>query len=986
MPISWNEIRQNAICFSREWAEEHREDAEAKSFWDEFFAVFGIRRRLFATFEEPVKKINGQYGYIDVFWRGLVLAEHKSRGKSLDKAESQAFSYIQDLAREQRMADLPRYVILSDFERVALYDLEPDEQLDLPLFESRHYRKIEFPLSELHKRIQEFAFIAGYKQHRLHEEDPINIKAVEILGDLHDALAEGGYAGHDLERFLVRVLFCLFAEDTGLFEPETFTLYLENRIAKDGLDLGLHLARLFDILDTPLERRQKNLDEMLSAFPYVNGELFKERLGFADFNRAMHDALMACTKFDWSRISPAIFGSLFQGVMDPKERRQTGGHYTSERDILKVINALFMDDLRVEFKKARRSNAMLKQFHEKIGKLRFFDPACGCGNFLVITYRELRLLEIEVLNELFGGEVQLQLNVHELSRIDVDAFTGIEIQEWPARIAEVAMWLMEHQMNVRLSEVFGQYFRRLPLCKSAHIVLGNALRIDWKAVLPPDQCSYVLGNPPFIGKKARTPDQVSDMAAVFGALKGAGNLDYVTCWYKKAGEYIHHTAGCVGFVSTNSITQGEQPGILWPHLFQCYQLKIHFAYRTFAWESEARGKAHVHVVIIGFSSYNIPLKRIYEIDSSNVVVSEVSNISPYLIGDGDRVLANRATPISSVPEMLFGNMPNDNGHLLLTHSEKEALIEKAPKAETFIRPFLSAKEFLHGEKRWCIWLKEALPQDFNRISEIMERIAAVREYRAKSTREATAKLALTPALFGEIRQPDTNYILIPRHSSEARRFVPMSYCDPTYIVGDSCLFIPDATLFHFGVLTSTMHMAWMRQVCGRLESRYRYSVGLVYNNFPWPRLGNGAYPEAGSQGQMSVRETDMGFLMRQYDDDTLGTPTTKRLKKATQALTTDDKKRAAVEKKAQGVLDVRAKYPLATLADLYGPLTMPADLVKAHTELDRAVDLCYRSAPFTSDRQRVEFLFALYEQYIAPLLTTEKKARKPGTRKGVSAD
>jgi hypothetical protein len=973
MPISWNEIRQNAIRFSREWSEEHREDAEAKSFWDEFFAVFGIRRRLFATFEEPVKKINGQYGYIDVFWRGLVLAEHKSRGKSLDKAESQAFSYIQDLAREQRLSDLPRYVILSDFENIALYDLEPDEQLDLPLFDSRHYRKIEFPLSELHKRIQEFAFIAGYKQHRLREEDPINIKAVEILGDLHDALAEGGYAGHDLERFLVRVLFCLFAEDTGLFEPETFTLYLENRIAKDGSDLGLHLARLFDVLDTPPERRQKNLDETLAAFPYVNGELFKERLGFADFNRAMHDALIACTNFDWSRISPAIFGSLFQGVMDPKERRQTGGHYTSERDILKVINALFMDDLRNEFEKSKRSKAMLKQLHEKIGKLRFFDPACGCGNFLVITYRELRLLEIEILKELHGKNAHLELDIQVLSRVDVDAFTGIEIQEWPARIAEVAMWLMEHQMNLRLSETFGQYFVRLPLRKSANIVLGNALRLDWKAILPPEQCSYVLGNPPFVGKKARDKEQVLDMDAVFGELKGAGNLDYVTCWYQKAADYIQGTGICVSFVSTNSIAQGEQPGILWPYLFQNYKIKIHFAYRTFAWESEARGKARVHVVIVGFAAFDVPVKHIYETEGADVVVGEVRNISPYLVEDADRVLSNRAEPISPVPEMMFGNMPNDDGNFLLADSEKDNLIEDCPGAKPFIRPFISAKEFLHGESRWCIWLKDISPEKFSGLSPIMERITAVRDYRAKSSREATAKLSLFPALFGEIRQPKTYYILIPRHSSETRRFIPMSYCTPKQIVGDSCLFIPNATLFHFGILTSTMHMAWMRQVCGRLESRYRYSAGLVYNNFPWPRLGSGTYPDSESVGRMSVRETDIGFLMTSCGEEAAS----KRSKTPMPALTAGDKKRVVVEKKARAVLDARAKHPLATLADLYDPLTMPADLVKAHAELDRAVDQCYRSASFTSDRQRVEFLFALHEQYTAPLLPVEgKKARK----------
>jgi hypothetical protein len=926
MPISWNEIRQNAIRFSREWAEEHREDAEAKSFWDEFFGVFGVRRRLLATFEEPIRKINGQYGYIDLFWRGVMLAEHKSRGKSLDKAESQAFNYIQDLAREQRTDDLPRYVILSDFDRIALYDLEPDEQLELPLFAARKYSKSEFSLKELHKHIHELAFIAGYKQHRLREEDPINIKAVEILGDLHDALAEGGYAGHDLERFLVRILFCLFAEDTGLFDPKTFTLYIENRTSKDGSDLGLHLARLFEVLDTPPERRQKNLDELLAAFPYVNGELFKERLGFADFNRAMRDALVACTDFNWSKISPAIFGSLFQGIMDSKERRQTGGHYTSERDILKVINALFMDALRAEFEKARRNKAMLRQFHKKLGALRFFDPACGCGNFLVITYRELRLLEIEVLKEQIGKEVQQELDVQSLSCVDVDAFTGIEIQEWPARIAEVAMWLMEHQMNTRLSEAFGQYFVRLPLRKSAHIHLGNALRLDWKAILPPEHCSFILGNPPFIGKKVRDKEQVLDMESVFGKLKAAGNLDYVTCWYKRAAEYIHGTAVSVGFVSTNSITQGEQPGILWQDLFQTHKIKIHFAYRTFKWESEARGKAHVHVVIIGFGAFDVIGKHIYEVEGAKTVSSEVRNIGPYLIEDNDRALSNRMHPISHVPEMMFGNMPNDNGNFLLTGLEKQRLLETCPEAEQFIRPLLSAKEYLHGEERWCIWLKDVSPHLFIGLPQIMDRVTAVQAYREKSKRDATSKLANFPTLFGEIRQPDTDYILIPCHSSETRKFVPMSYFTRTHIVGNSCLFIPDATLYHFGILTSTMHMAWMRQVCGRIKSDYRYSAGLVYNNFPWPE-----------------------------------NPTAQQ--------------NAAVEAKAQAVLDARTKYPLSTLADLYDPLTMPADLVKAHAALDRAVDQCYRKQPFTSDRQRVEFLFALYERFTAPLLPAEPKKR-----------
>jgi hypothetical protein len=968
MPISWNEIRQNAIRFSREWAEEQREDAEAKSFWDEFFSVFGMRRRLLATFEEPVRKINGQYGYIDLFWRGVMLAEHKSRGLRLDKAESQAFSYIQDIAREQRHADLPRYVILSDFERVALYDLEPEEQLDLPLFESRHYRKTEFPLKELHKHIHEFAFIAGYQQHRVREEDPINIKAVDILGDLHDALAEGGYKGHDLERFLVRILFCLFAEDTGLFEPNTFTLYIENRTAKDGSDLGMHLARLFEILDTPTERRQRTLDEMLAAFPYVNGALFTERLGFADFNRAMRDALIACTDFNWSKISPAIFGSLFQGVMDPKERRQTGGHYTSERDILKVINALFMDDLRAEFEKARRGKAMLRQFHEKLGNLRFFDPACGCGNFLVITYRELRLLEIEVLKALFGGEVQLQLNVNALSCVDVDAFTGIEILEWPARIAEVAMWLMDHQMNMRLSEAFGQYFVRLPLRKSAHIHLGNALRLDWKVILPPDKCSFVLGNPPFIGKHYQTAEQKVDMSAVFGNFKNIGDLDYVTCWHYRAAEYIQGTSIVVGFVSTNSITQGEQVPLIWGLLFDKWHVKIHFAHRTFQWQSEARGKAHVHVVIIGFATFDISVKRLFDYDSGNgaATVTETANISPYLTPGSDSFVTKRQTPLSPVPEMRCGNKPSDGGNLILTDEEKSALIAAEPGAKKWLRRFTGSEEFINGNMRWCLWLEGVEPSQLRDLPLVLERVEKVRAFRSRSSALPTQKAASTPALFFYRSQPQTTYILIPEVSSERRRYIPMGLVSPDIVSANTNFLVPSSDLYVFGVLTSAMHMAWVRQVGGRLKSDYRYSGSMVYNTFPWPQIDVPC-----SDGTVScVREAASRIYWSSYHEDS-SEPENKPVR-----LIGNAKKKSAVAVAAQAVLETRARYPLSTLADLYDPLTMPADLVKSHADLDRAVDACYRPQAFTSDRQRVEFLFALYERYTAPLLMVERNGKR----------
>ena len=928
MPISWNEIRHNAIRFAHDWAKAKKEAAEKQTFWNEFFGVFGLRRRTVASFEEPVRNLSGDYGFIDLFWRGTLLVEHKSQGKDLGKAQSQAFRYIQNLISDGRRDEVPRYVIVTDFARIALHDLEPEDQRAMPLLGS--IKTIEFPLADFHNHTHAFAFIPGYKQHRFEDQDPINLKAVQILGDLHDALEAGGYKGHELERFLVRILFCLFGEDTGIFEREAFRLYVENQTKPDGSDLGSHLARLFDVLNTPSERRQKNLDETLAAFPYVNGDLFAERLGFADLNRDMRNALLACTRFDWSRISPAIFGSLFQAVMEPRQRRQIGGHYTSERDILKVVRSLFLDGLRAEFQRIRTNKAQLRRFHEKISKLRFLDPACGCGNFLVITYRELRLLEIEVLLAL---KIERVLDIQRLLLVDVDAFYGIEISEWPARIAEVAMWLMDHQMNLRVSEVFGEPFFRLPIRKSPTIVCGNALRLDWKSLLKPDRCSYVLGNPPFVGKKARNAAQQADMEGVFGKAAGTGTLDYVCCWYLRAAQYIQGTPIKVAFVSTNSIAQGEQPGILWPILFEKFGLKIQFAHRTFPWESEARGKAHVHVVIIGFANSDLAEKPIYdyESDGKRVTVSSATNISPYLVEGHDAVLGNREKPLSHVPEITFGNMPNDDGHFLLTDEERVEALRRERGVSKYLRPFVSAWEYLHGKNRWCLWLKGASPQQINGLSVIRERVEAVRIYRLGSKRSTTKRLAEFPTLFGEIRQPESDYVLIPRHSSETRRYIPLTYFSPEYIVGDSCLFLPDAAPYHFGVLSSAMHMAWVRQVCGRLESRYRYSAKLVYNNFPWPEA-----PSA--------------------------------------------KRRAAVEKAARGILDAREEFlppkGESTLAILYDPVSMPAKLVKAHRTLDRAVDLCYRPQPFANERQRVEHLFALYEKLTAPLMPATGKRKR----------
>ena len=929
MPLSWNEIRSRAIAFSREWAGVTSEAAEKQTFWNEFFNVFGMSRRAVASFEEPVKKLSGNYGAIDLFWKRILLVEHKSAGQDLGRAQSQAFDYIQALINEGRHDEIPRYVIVSDFARIALHDLEPEEQRDLPLFAGRRVESLEFPIAEFHHRIHAFAFIPGYKQHKFVEQDPINIEAVGIMGRLHDTLEAGGYSGHQLERFLVRILFCLFAEDTGIFEErESFRLYLLNRTAEDGSDLGVQLEHLFRVLNTDKPKRQKHLDETLAAFPYVNGDLFSEKLDFADFNRDMRNALLACTGFDWSRISPAIFGSLFQAVMEKKERRQIGGHYTNERDILKVVRSLFLDDLRAEFERARSSKGELSRFHRKIAGLRFLDPACGCGNFLVITYRELRLLEIEILQLLYP-DTQQELDIQRLSRVDVDAFYGIEISEWPARIAEVAMWLMDHQMNIRLSEAFGQYFVRLPLKKSPTIVCGNALRLDWKKILPPDKCSYVLGNPPFVGSKFQTDEQRADMSAVAAEIKNYGLLDYVTGWYFKAADYIKGTRIVVAFVSTNSITQGEQVGVLWNALFQRYAIKIHFGHRTFAWQSEARGKAHVHVVIVGFAAMETTGKHIYDYDADaeHPVVSYVSNISPYLIEGSDKAITNRTAPVSDAPEIHFGNQPIDGGHLLLDSKEKDQLLAKALDAEKYVRPFLGAQEFINGEERWCLWLRGVSPAELKAIPEIMRRVESVREFRLASKRPMTRKLAATPTEFAFVSHPDKDYLLIPSVSSERRFYLQIGFMHRDVIASNLCLIVPGATLYHFGIISSAMHMAWVKQVCGRLKSDYRYSNKLVYNNFPWPE-----------------------------------TPSAKQ--------------RTAVEHAAQAVLDARKEFPNATLADLYDPLAMPKDLVKAHADLDRAVDLCYRPQPFESDRQRVEHLFALYEKLTAPLIPTGKKRRR----------
>jgi hypothetical protein len=618
--------------------------------------------------------------------------------------------------------------------------------------------------------------------------------------------------------------------------------------------------------------------------------------------------------FDWSKINPAIFGSMFQGVMDSDHRREIGAHYTSEENILKLIDPLFMDDLRAEFTKAKKKGyKALAEFHNKIAGLKFLDPACGCGNFLIIAYKELRHLEHEILKEQWrieGHDHQL-LNIETHFKVNVEQFYGIEILSWPCQIAKTGMWLMDHLMNIEAPEEFGKYFDRLPLTKGAEIVNANAHRIEWGSIVPKNELSYIMGNPPFAG--ARTGQDESeqkrkkeDMQMVFSDWKGIGNLDYVTAWHKKAADMMKDTNIKTAFVSTNSITQGEQVALLWKPLFDKFGVHIDFAYRTFKWSNEAKGKAAVHCVIVGFSTGNVRERAIYDGEERIVV----KNISPYLVEAQNICIESRKKPLCDVPEMVFGNMPNDDGNLIIEAYEYKDFLKAEPNAKQYIRQFVGADEFINNIQRYCLWLVDVAPSELRNMPSVMARIERVREKRLASRRDATRRLADTPMLFGEIRQPDTDYLAVPRVSSENRPYVPIGFLGKNIISSDAVQIIPSANLYHFGILTSNVHNAWMRAVCGRLEIRYRYSKDIVYNNFPWP-------------------------------DTTV-------------------KQMTEIEKPAQGILDARAKFPKSSLADLYDPLTMPPELVKAHTTLDRAVTKLYG---FTKEADETAIVAALMEMY-----------------------
>lgn len=924
MGLNLNETKSRALLFSKTWADACNEDSQAKPFWIDFFEIFGITNKRVATFELNVKKLGGAQGFVDLFWPGVLLVEHKSRGKNLDDAVDQPIGYLHNLPER----DLPQLVVVCNFARFRVRRLATGET-------------VEFELQHLHKHVKLFGLLAGYKVQDIQAEDPVNIKAAERMGRLHDALKASGYEGHALEVLLVRLLFCLFADDTGIFQPaQSFRDFVEERTAPDGSDLGPRLGQLFQVLNTHEGQRSKNIDEQLGKFAYINGRLFEETLPMADFSTAMREALLDACALDWSAISPAIFGSLFQSIMDEKARRNLGAHYTSEANILKLIKPLFLDELHAEFERVKGHRNKLFEFHKKLRQLTFFDPACGCGNFLVISYRELRELELKVLradHELSAHKGQLTVDVHALIGVNVDQFYGIEIEEFPAQIAQVALWLVDHQMNLRVSVEFGLYFARIPLKSTPGIRHANALRLDWNEVLPGERCSYVLGNPPFLGKTYQSKEQKADLAAVMQGIHGAGDLDFVCGWYVLAAQYMKSTGTQAAFVSTNSITQGEQVAVLWGEM-QRLGMHTHFAHRTFQWSNEASGKAAVHCVIVGFGPQDQAVKTIYEYEDIKGLphAVPVKRINAYLVDAPDVLLNKRRTPICQVTEMTNGSKPTDGGHLLLDDAEKESLIKAEPQAAQWIRPFMGAEEFINKTARWCLWLVDCPPKELRLMPKVMERVQAVKDMRLASTDKQTQQDASTPTQFQKIRQPTSNYLLIPSVSSERRSYVPIGFMAASVIVSNLVYAVPDATLFHFGVMTSAMHNAFMHFTCGRLKSDFRYSNTIVYNNFPWP-----------------------GF--------------------AGEALS--DKHRNAIEQAAQCVLDACTQFASSSLADLYDPLTMPPALLKAHQKLDTAVDAAYQPSSgkktYASDAERVAFLFELYQRITSLLpALSDKKTRK----------
>ena len=934
-----DQLNDRAEAFSKEFADASYESGQAQNFVRELCGVYGLNYLRSVDFERRVAKNSGiGINRIDGFFPGLLLVEMKSKGEDLAKAYQQAKAYIPLLKKKD---DVPRYILVSDFQNLHLYD-ETGEQAP-----------IQFKLADFKSHVNDLDFLLGYERTYQQRQAAASIEAASRLGNLHDAVKQTGYRGQDLQTLLVRLLFCLFADDTGLFNKEDAFKQAVQNSNSAGDDLGGKLQRIFRRLDTnpnmsakdgASTQRTDGQYAYLLDFPYVNGALFTKRIEDPDFDAASRQALLGCCEIDWSEISPDIFGTLFQHIMHwddeeaqgkTKKRRDFGAHYTSERNIRRAIDPLFLEALQAELLLCKGDAKKLKNFVTKLASLHFFDPACGCGNFLVVTYRELRWLEQQTLLELNntpGAQQTMPLcNVHQ--------FHGIEIDPTAAEIATVAMWLTDHQMNQR----WANGYKRIPLVSKANIHQGNALRVNWSAVIAPAKVSFIVGNPPFLGYTQQSAEQKADMALIFGKAQGTGVLDYVTAWYIKAFEQIKANPQIkAAFVSTNSITQGEQVSVLWQPLFD-QGLHIHFAHRTFKWSNEGSGVAAVHCVIVGFGLDKPKKCDLWDYGQGiggDGLLKKTRRINAYLVDAPAIFLSNRREPLCKVSPMNKGSQPTDGGHLLLSAEDEQAIRDTDPIAARYIRPFLGADEFLNNTPRFCLWLADMTDADLATSPELQRRTQAVKAMRLASPKVPTQKLAKVPHLFGEIRQPAGNYLLVPSVSSERRSFVPIGYIDSQVIVSNLAFAVPHATLYHFGMLNSTMHNAWTRAVCGRLESRYRYSNTVVYNNYPWP--------------------------------------------------TPSPAQQAAIETAAQAVLDARAQHADKSLAWLYDPdnLRKNKSLQAAHDAVDEAVDEAYGYDKSNDDTSRVAYLFDLYEKLaLAPMLepaeapTPDKKPRQRSTRK-----
>lgn len=896
-----NEMRLAAKAFAAYWKDKGYEKGESQPFWLSLLRdVYGVEQpEKFITFEEQVKLDHTSFidGHIAATH---VLIEQKGRGKDLRKAIRQSdgslltpFQQAQRYSAVLPYSQRPRWIVTCNFEEFLVYDMEkPNGEPEQIL------------LKDLPKEYYRLQFLTDTGDENIKCEMEVSIQAGNLVGILYDEILKqyidktNPRSLQSLNMLCVRLVFCLYAEDAGIFGGHNkFHNYIKSFSSKD---MRKALIELFKILDTKPQDRDPYEEEMLASFPYVNGGLFAdENIEIPQMNDTIRDLLLrkASEDFDWSAISPTIFGAVFESTLNPETRRSGGMHYTSIENIHKVIDPLFLDELREELheikeiKVAKTKENKLTQFRKKLGELTFFDPACGSGNFLTETYISLRRLENEALEATFDGQISLDFgNVIEVS---IGQFYGIEINDFAVTVAKTALWIAESQMMKETENIIHMNLDFLPLKSYANIVEGNALRIDWETVVPKDKLNYIMGNPPFVGYSLQSPEQKKDILSIYVDEKGkpyktAGKIDYVSGWYFKAAEFMQNTSICTAFVSTNSITQGEQVAGVWKPLYDRFNIHIDFAHRTFRWDSEASLKAHVHCVIVGFSiATNNNQKRLYSSDRMQFV----DNINFYLIEAPNIFVESRTKSICNIPQMVYGNKPTDGGHLFLSPDEYEQLVSSEPESIKFVKQIFGASEYINNKARYCLWLVGVSPAELRKSAFIMDRIEKVRNFRLNSNKEATRKSADTPALFQEIRHPDSDYIIIPRHSSENRRYIPFGFVSSEIIVNDAVQMIPNASLYNFGVMMSNVHMAWVRVVCGRLEMRYRYSKDIVYNNFPWP------------------------------------TPT--------------DEQKAKIEQTAQAILDARALYPDCSLADLYDELTMPVELRKAHQANDKAVMQAY---------------------------------------------